>query len=195
MGTWCLCLFLMQDAQAHARSVRAAMQASIEKQKASVAVQVRAAKAAGPPSSLARSEGLPSAGMTCEPMPQASSDEMIRQAADAEKVDRALVREVAREESNFYPCATSRMGAVGLMQLMPATQTQFQVHDPTDPQESLTAGTKLLKLLIDRYDGNLKLVLGAYNAGIAAVDRIQDVPQIPETQKYVEDILERLRFH
>ena len=181
------------DVQAQAQRVRAAMQASIEMQKASVALQVRALKAAGQSSDSARSDANPTVSLVCEPIAKADSDEMIGQAAERELVDPALVREVVREESNFYPCAASPAGAVGLMQLMPATQAQFQVNDPTDPQESLTAGTKLLKLLIDRYDGNLKLVLGAYNAGIGAVDRIQDVPQIPETQKYVEDILERLR--
>jgi len=170
------------------------MQASIEMQKASVALQARTVKAAGPTAAWVRSEGNPPAAPACEPIARAASDQMIGHAAERESVDPALVREVVREESNFYPCALSPAGAVGLMQLMPATQTQFQVHDPTDPEQSLTAGTKLLKLLIDRYDGNLKLVLGAYNAGVTAVDRIQDVPQIPETQKYVQDILERLRF-
>ena len=77
------------------------------------------------------------------------------------------------------------------MQLMPSTQTQFQVADPFDPQQSLDAGTKLLKTLLDRYNGDVSLALSAYNAGPAKVDKAGAVPDIPETKNYVLSILTR----
>ena len=117
---------------------------------------------------------------------------MIDTVAREQNVDPSLVREVARQESSFRPCAVSPKGAQGLMQLMPATQAQLDVHDPFDPQESLSAGAKLLKQLLDRYHGDLALALSAYNAGITRVDRNFAVPEISETKDYVSDILGRL---
>jgi soluble lytic murein transglycosylase-like protein len=86
----------------------------------------------------------------------------------------------------------SPKGAEGLMQLMPATQIQLQVKNPFDARESIDAGTKLLKDLLERYRGDVSLALGAYNAGTSAVDRAGAVPEIPETKDYVSDILMRL---
>ena len=78
------------------------------------------------------------------------------------------------------------------MQLMPATQAQLDVRDPFNPQESLSAGAKLLKQLLDRYHGDLALALSAYNAGMTRVDKTFAVPEIPETKGYVTGILGRL---
>lgn len=117
---------------------------------------------------------------------------MIDVAAQREDIDPALVREVARQESGFQPCAVSPKGAEGLMQLMPATQIQLQVQNPFSAQESLEAGSKLLKQLLDRYHGDLPQALSAYNAGPARVDAAGGVPKIPETQNYVVNILKRL---
>ncbi len=128
----------------------------------------------------------------CDAVPQTIMARMIEVAAAKNRVDPALVREVARQESAFQPCAVSSKGAQGLMQLMPATQAQFQVGDPFNPEESLTAGTKLLKLLIDRYHGDVSLALSAYNAGAGRVDRAGGIPEIPETKNYVASILGRL---
>ena len=117
---------------------------------------------------------------------------MIGDVALKQNVNPALVREVARQESGFRPCAVSPKGAEGLMQLMPSTQAQFQVKDPFSPKESLEAGSKLLKELLDRYHGNLSLALSAYNAGADRVDKAGAVPGIPETQNYVMEILKHL---
>lgn len=116
---------------------------------------------------------------------------MIDEVAEKQGVDKALVREVARQESGFHPCAVSPKGAEGLMQLMPATQAQFQVSDPFDPKQSLEAGSKLLKSLLDKYHGDLSLALSAYNAGSGTVDRSGGVPDIPQTKAYVLSILTR----
>ena len=189
----------MQDARSQADRVRAAMSASLEKQKVSVRQQVKSQVQAAHLIADQESDSngffarapfaMPSMG--CDPMPKPQLFEMIDQAAERQGVDPALIREVARQESAFRPCAVSSKGAEGLMQLMPATQAQFAVTDPFDPGQSLDAGTKLLKQLLDRYHGDLPLALSAYNAGAGRVDKAGGVPEIPETKNYVFTILSR----
>jgi soluble lytic murein transglycosylase-like protein len=128
----------------------------------------------------------------CEPIAQPELSMMIDSAADKGGVEPSLIREVARQESGFRPCAVSPKGAQGLMQLMPSTQELFQVIDPFNPIASLDAGAKLLKQLLERYHGDLSLALSAYNAGAGTVDRAGGIPRIPETQNYVANILGRL---
>ena len=180
---WWLILFLAQDPQIHAQQVRAAMEASIAKQRASVQQQTK----------NARPVAATVTDAACEPIAAPELDRMIDSTAHQQKVDPKLVREVARQESGFRPCAVSSKGAQGLMQLMPATQVTLEVHNPFDPQESLTGGTKLLKQLLDRYNGDLALALSAYNAGATRVDQTSAVPEIPETKDYVSSILDRLK--
>jgi soluble lytic murein transglycosylase-like protein len=79
------------------------------------------------------------------------------------------------------------------MQLMPATADQFQLEDPFDAKQNVEAGAKYLKQLMDRYKGDVKLALAAYNAGPAAVDQKGGIPEIKETQDYVEAILQKLK--
>ncbi|HYV61498.1 MAG TPA: lytic transglycosylase domain-containing protein [Bryobacteraceae bacterium] len=190
---WWLAIFWMQDAGAQQpQQVRAAMAASIEKQRASIAQQLQFIKSPVPPAIPASFSVPPPVAYACEPVAQPELSKMIDSVARQHSVDPALVREVARQESGFRPCAVSPKGAEGLMQLMPATQAQLEVRDPFDPQESLSAGAKLLKQLLDRYNGDLALALSAYNAGITRVDRTFSVPEIPETQGYVTNILGRL---
>jgi hypothetical protein len=190
----------MQDARGQADRVRAAMSASIEQQKASVRQQVKSqVQTAHSVMEQQTDSGaffataplsLPNP-FNCDPMPKPQLFQMIDDAAQREGVDPALVREVARQESAFRPCAISSKGAEGLMQLMPSTQAQFSVTDPFDPGQSLDAGTKLLKQLLDRYHGDLSLALSAYNAGAGRVDKAGGVPEIPETKNYVFSILNR----
>ena len=78
------------------------------------------------------------------------------------------------------------------MQLMPDTAKQLEVRNPFDPRENLTAGSRFLKYLLDRYDGDIASALGAYNAGPARVDKAGGVPSITETRRYVSDIMSRL---
>ncbi len=165
------------------------MEPSLAKQRASVRTQVEAAGANT--ISWSAQVAAPEAG-DCEPVPPPELTRLIGDVALKQNVNPALVREVARQESGFRPCAVSPKGAEGLMQLMPSTQTQFQVKNPFSPRESLEAGSKLLKDLLDRYHGNLALALSAYNAGADRVDRAGAVPEIPETQNYVIEILKRL---
>src|SRR5262249_40425785 len=125
----------------------------------------------------------------CDPVPQPELTKMIDETSQSVGVDPGLVRAVARQESGFRPCAVSSKGAEGLMQLMPATQAQFSVGNPFDAKESLQAGSKLLKQLLDHYHGNLALALSAYNAGSGCVDKAGGVPDIQETKNYVLSIL------
>ncbi|HUI78645.1 MAG TPA: lytic transglycosylase domain-containing protein [Bryobacteraceae bacterium] len=179
-----------------AQSPREAMQASIEKQKASVAAQREAAKkqaelaGPGPLQMPPIEEAEPEP--PCDPAPVAQVDPLIEGSAKTEKVDPALVRAVIRQESRFYPCAVSVHGAKGLMQLMPDTISQLGVKDPFDSKQNIEAGVKYLKQMIDRYKGDLAKALGAYNAGPSIVDEAKGVPDIPETRNYVDAILESL---
>ncbi|HLJ15579.1 MAG TPA: lytic transglycosylase domain-containing protein [Bryobacteraceae bacterium] len=133
-----------------------------------------------------------SSNIGCDPVPKDQLASLIDQAAKTEGVSPDLLRAVASKESAFYPCAVSPKGAVGLMQLMPETQQDFHVTNAFDPGQSLLAGSRLLKQLLDRYKGNLPLALSAYNAGAGTVDRAGGIPQIPETQDYVSDIVSKL---
>src|ERR1700732_782376 len=181
---WWLTILLLQDVHAQQpEKVRAAMAASIEKQRASVEQQLKSmqfpAPPAIPPAFAVQSLTAPApVAYACDPVAQPELAKMIDGVARENSVDPALLREVARQESGFHACAVSPKGAEGLMQLMPATQAQLEVHDPFNPQESLSAGAKLLKQLLDRYQGNLALALSAYNAGITRVDRNFTVPEI-----------------
>jgi soluble lytic murein transglycosylase-like protein len=118
----------------------------------------------------------------------ADIDSAIEEAAARHNVDPNLVRAVVKVESNFNPNAVSRKGAMGLMQLMPATAHQLNVKNPFDPQQNIDAGVRHLKQLLESYDGDINLTLAAYNAGAGAVARSSGVPHYAETQKYVRRI-------
>jgi soluble lytic murein transglycosylase-like protein len=113
--------------------------------------------------------------------------EMIDSLAAQEGVDPRLVHAVVQVESAYLPDARSPKGAMGLMQLMPATARQYSVADAYEPQANLRAGIRHLRTLLDRFE--LSLALAAYNAGEAAVRRFNGVPPYRETQAYVARIL------
>lgn len=111
---------------------------------------------------------------------------LIRQHATLQGIRADLVRAVIQVESAFNPRALSPKGAMGLMQLMPATAAQFGVRDPYNPSENIRAGVTYLRQLLDRYDRDEQLALAAYNAGPGAVDKYgSKIPPYKETQNYV----------
>lgn len=104
-------------------------------------------------------------------------------------LDPKLMDALVRVESGYDPRAVSRKGAMGLMQLMPATASRLGVADPFDPEQNVRGGVREFARLIDRYRGNLQLALAAYNAGEGAVARYRGIPPYNETRNYVSRIL------
>lgn len=114
---------------------------------------------------------------------------MISQIAQKHGVDEKLVKAVIKQESGFNPKAKSHCGAMGLMQLMPATAKTLGLSDPYNPVQNVDGGVRHLKWLLSKYHGNVILALAAYNAGSGAVDKYDGVPPYAETQNYVKSIL------
>lgn len=115
--------------------------------------------------------------------------EIIAAMSEAHGVDPMLVRALIQVESNYRPRARSHKGAMGLMQLMPATARAYNVRNPYDPKANIAAGVKHLKGLIDRMGGEVSMALAAYNAGEGAVKRFNGIPPYRETRNYVSRIL------
>lgn len=119
-----------------------------------------------------------------EPSRGADLEQLIEKAANRYGVEAGLIKAVIKAESNFNPRAVSLAGAQGLMQLMPATARGLGVTDAFDPEQNIMAGTRFLKQLLNRYDGDLEATLAAYNWGPGNVDRRAD--QLPrETRDYL----------
>src|SRR3989449_6975246 len=127
-----------------------------------------------------------------KPLPQVfptSYDRLIREIAERYNVEYALVKAVIKAESDFDRLAVSRKGALGLMQLMPETAAQHQVVNAFLPRDNIEGGCRHLRMLLDRYGGNLPLAIAAYNAGTRTVEGAGGVPPIPETRQYLARVL------
>jgi soluble lytic murein transglycosylase-like protein len=118
----------------------------------------------------------------------AKYDAAITEHARRQGVAEDLVRAVIQVESAFNPNAVSNKGAMGLMQLMPATARELGVRNPFDPEQNIGGGVKYLKQLLERYDNKVELALAAYNAGIGNVEKYGAVPPFKETRNYVNKI-------
>ncbi len=116
-------------------------------------------------------------------------DAIIADAAERHSIDPALVKAVIRTESDFFADARSPKGALGLMQLMPATARKHSVDRVFDPRDNIEGGTRHLRLLLDQYNGNVRLALAAYNAGGGAVSRHGGIPPYRETIEYLQRVL------
>jgi soluble lytic murein transglycosylase-like protein len=122
-------------------------------------------------------------------------DSIIEKAAVSASVEPNLLRAVIVVESGFNSRAVSKRGAVGLMQLMPATATRFGVSNPYDPRQNVHGGARYLKFLIDRFGQDIRLALAAYNAGEDAVDRNGgQIPPFSETMAYVPRVMKIYRM-
>ena len=120
--------------------------------------------------------------------PTVEIDQLVDQTANRHQVDPDLVRAIVRVESDYDPKAVSNKGAMGLMQLIPATARRFGVENPFDPKQNLEGGVNYLRYLLDLFGGDLSLSLAAYNAGEHSVQRYGGIPAIPETQSYVRKV-------
>ena len=118
----------------------------------------------------------------------------IREVAARHGLSPRLVAAIIEAESEFNPRAVSRRGARGLMQLMPATAQSLDVEDSFDPLENIDGGVRHLRRLMDRFHGDLPLVLAAYNAGEGTVTAYGGIPPYPETRRYVRKILRRIGY-
>jgi hypothetical protein len=113
---------------------------------------------------------------------------IIKKAASKYKLDHNLVSAVVQVESQFNPRAVSRTGAVGLMQLMPSTARQLGVLDSYDPSQNIEGGTKYLRYLVERFNGDVTFALAAYNSGPLNVEKYGKVPPFKETERYIKKI-------
>lgn len=117
-----------------------------------------------------------------------SMDAIFEEAADRYNISVDLLKAVAKAESGFNPNAVSKAGAIGVMQLMPATARSLGVTDPYDARQNIMGGAKYLKENLDRFNGNISFALAAYNAGPNSVQKYGGIPPYSETQNYVKTV-------
>jgi len=130
-----------------------------------------------------------SPGVVTRSVDRATLQEVVYRLSRENGVDPRLVDAVVRVESAYDPKAVSKRGALGLMQLMPDTARRLAVSDPFDPEQNIRGGVREVARLIDRYSGNLPLVLAAYNAGEGAVAKYRGIPPYSETRDYVTRVM------
>lgn len=153
---------------------------------------VQAAPNAPAGSSFASMVAAASAQPDSRPVQAAPADveRLVSANANTWGVDPALVKAIIANESGFDPNATSKTGAQGLMQLEPGTAADLGVSNAYDPAQNVAGGTRYIRGLLDRFHGDLRLAIAAYNAGPGAVVKYNGVPPYAETQQYVENVLD-----
>ena len=126
-----------------------------------------------------------------EPISENNSiDDLVKKYSGDNGLDPDLVKAIIKQESAFDPKATSKCGAMGLMQLMPETAKGLGVMDAYDPEQNIKGGTKYLSNMLNRFNNDTTKALAAYNAGPGAVERYGAIPPYPETENYVKVVLE-----
>jgi soluble lytic murein transglycosylase-like protein len=120
---------------------------------------------------------------------------IILKAANRFQVDPALVKAIIMAESGYDPRAISKLGAKGLMQLMPATAEELGVEDIFNPKHNINAGVEYFKKLLNRFDGDIKLALAAYNAGTRKVRQYQGIPPFKATRYYIKKVFEYYQIY
>jgi soluble lytic murein transglycosylase-like protein len=125
---------------------------------------------------------------------QTEYNELIQNIGQKYRVEHTLIHSIIRAESDYDRFAVSSKGALGLMQLMPATAIQYGVKNVFDPRENIEGGVKYIKDLIKLYNGRTDLVLAAYNAGQEAVKKYNGIPPYRETRNYISKIMKRFGY-
>jgi soluble lytic murein transglycosylase-like protein len=115
-------------------------------------------------------------------------DDIVAEAAGLYNLDPHMIRAVMQAESGFNALAVSPVGALGLMQLMPAVAAELGATDPLDPRQNILAGSRYLRQLLDSHRGNVRLALASYNAGPGNVAKYGAIPPFKETQNYVKKV-------
>lgn len=128
-------------------------------------------------------------GTAKDPARYGRYDGLIGEAARLYQLPEPFIRAVMRVESDFNPTVVSRAGAMGLMQLMPKTARSMGVFDPFDARQNILGGARYLRILANRFKGDLVLTVAAYNAGEGAVQKYNGIPPYKETQRYVRRVL------
>lgn len=121
-------------------------------------------------------------------------DNYMKEASKRYKVAFPLLKAMVKVESNFNPKAVSKMGAKGLMQIMPENFKALRIKNPFDPRENIMAGARYIRQLLNRFNSKLRLALAAYHAGPNKVDHFKDVPPIKETEDYVRKVMKYYRI-
>jgi hypothetical protein len=133
----------------------------------------------------------PVRGPRCSPLRDEELAWVVDGVTKKYDVESSLLRAIIETESSRRPCITSVRGAIGLMQVMPGTAKELGISDPYDPRSNVEAGAKYLKLMLTRYNNDIRRALSAYNAGPGVTDRHEGIPPIAETQKYVQTVMRR----
>ena len=120
---------------------------------------------------------------------------IILQEASRHEVDPALVKAIIMAESGYNPNAISKKGAQGLMQLMPSTAQALGVEDAFNPKQNISGGVRYFKQLVNRFDGDVKLALAAYNAGSKSVTHYQGIPPYKSTHSYIEKVFKYYKLY
>jgi len=120
---------------------------------------------------------------------------IIKNAADKHKIDPALIKAIIFVESGYDPMATSKKGAVGLMQIMPDTFASLSTEDMYNPVHNINAGVEYLKFLLNQFDGDLELAIAAYNAGSSKVREYRGIPPYESTKNFVKEVFEYYKFY
>ena len=118
-----------------------------------------------------------------------SYDQIIQMKSIKYDIEPSIIKALISAESDWDVNAVSRKGAMGLMQLMPSTAEDMQIQNPFDPEQNIEAGTKYLRLLLNRFSGDLELAVAAYNAGPSTVEKYGGIPSFPETRKFVKNVI------
>ena len=124
-----------------------------------------------------------------------SYDDVISEAAERNGISSSLLKAVIHVESYFNPRAVSKKGALGLMQIMPENLESLNINDPFDPWENIMGGAYYFRTMLERFSGQVDLALAAYNAGPTVVEKYNDIPPYPETQRYVRKVMKAFRIY